>query len=599
MSEPSDIRAQAETWLTAFDSALGARRIEGVTSLFDADCFWRDLVAFTWNVKTLEGRDEIAAMLRANLDATRPSAWRIEGDPVKADGVLQAWIRFETKHARGRGVLRLKGDRAWTLLTTLDELKGFEERKAGKRAKGIAHGVYKRDKTWSEAKRAEEAALGAEKQPYCVIIGGGQGGIALGARLKQLDVPTIILEKNERAGDSWRNRYRSLVLHDPVWYDHLPYIPFPDNWPVFAPKDKIGDWLEMYAKVMELNYWASTECLRAAYDERAEEWTIDVRREGRPLRLKSKQLVFATGAYGPPREVPLHGIEAFEGECYHSSQYSTGEPYEGKSCIVVGANSSGHDIAADLCEYGAKVTMLQRSPTTVVRSDSLMELGFAPLYSEEAVRAGIDTNTADLIFAATPFRVMPRQQIPIYQEIRKRDAAFYKRLAKSGFRVDFGEDESGLAMKAWRTGSGYYIDVGASDLIASGAIAIRSGVEIQRVNARSVELTDGAELPADLIVMATGFQSMNRALAPIISEEVADKVGKCWGLGSGVAGDPGPWEGEPRNMWRPTQQQGLWFHGGNLHLSRHFSQFLALQLKARMEGLDTPVYGLQPVHHKS
>ena len=267
------------------------------------------------------------------------------------------------------------------------------------------------------------------------------------------------------------------------------------------------------------------------------------------------------------------------------------------SCIVVGANSSAHDIAADLWEYGAKVTMLQRSPTTVVRSETLMELGFEPLYSENALKAGITTDKADLIFAATPFRIMHRGQIPIYEEVRRRDAAFYAKLAKSGFKVDFGEDESGLMMKAMRTGSGYYIDVGASDLIAKGDIAVRSGIEIRRVKERSVELTDGSELPADLIVMATGFQSMNRTVAPIISEEVADKVGKCWGLGSGVPNDPGPWEGEPRNMWKPTQQPGLWFHGGNLHLSRHFSLVLALQIKARMEGLPTPVYGLQPVHH--
>lgn len=92
-------------------------------------------------------------------------------------------------------------------------------------------------------------------------------------------------------------------------------------------------------------------------------------------------------------------------------------------------------------------------------------------------------------------------------------------------------------------------------------------------------------------------QSMNRAVAPIISEDVADTVGKCWRLGSGVAGDPGPWEGEPRNMWKPTQQPGLWFHGGNLHLSRHYSLVLALQIKARMEGLPTLVYGLQKSHH--
>ena len=588
---------EARAWLAAFSSALAARDIGGAAALFGDECFWRDLAAFTWNVKTLEGRDDIAAMLDAQLGMIGPTSWRIEGEPIPSEGVLETWISFETKIARGRGVLRLRNGRAWTLLTAIEELKGFEERKGRSRPLGVVHGVYRRDKNWLERKKAEEEALGNETQPYCVIIGGGQGGIALAARLKQLDVPTIILEKNARAGNSWRNRYRSLVLHDPVWYDHLPYIPFPENWPVFAPKDKIGDWLEMYAKVMELNYWGSSECVRASYDGKKEEWTVDVLREGKRATLKPKQLVFATGAYGPPNVVPLPGIETFAGEHYHSSRYATGKPYAGKNCIVVGANSSAHDIAADLWEYGAKVTMLQRSPTTVVRSETLMELGFEPLYSENAIKAGITTDKADLIFAATPFRIMHRSQIPIYQEVRRRDAAFYAKLAKSGFQVDFGDDESGLMMKAMRTGSGYYIDVGASDLIARGDIAVRSGIEIRRVKEHSVELTDGSELPADLIVMATGFQSMNRAVAPIISEEVADKVGKCWGLGSGVPNDPGPWEGEPRNMWKPTQQPGLWFHGGNLHLSRHFSLVLGLQIKARMEGLPTPVYGLQPVHH--
>jgi putative flavoprotein involved in K+ transport len=282
---------------------------------------------------------------------------------------------------------------------------------------------------------------------------------------------------------------------------------------------------------MELNYWVSSECVHAEYAEEKSEWVVDVVRYGARTTLRPKQLVFATGAYGPPNVISLPGVETFQGRHCHSSDYETGEPYAGKASIVVGSNSSAHDIAADLWDYGAKVTMLQRSPTTVVRSETLMELGFEPLYSESALRAGITTDKADLIFAATPFRIMHRGQIPIYGEIRRRDAPFYARLAKSGFKSDFGEDESGLMMKALRTGSGYYIDVGASDLIARGDVAIRSGVEIRCVKECSVELTDGSELPADLIVMATGFQSMNRSLVPIISEEVANKVGKCWGLG--------------------------------------------------------------------
>jgi putative flavoprotein involved in K+ transport len=228
-----------------------------------------------------------------------------------------------------------------------------------------------------------------------------------------------------------------------------------------------------------------------------------------------------------------------------------------------------------------------------------MEVAFEPLYSERALAAGITTDIADLIFAATPFALMPRGQVPLYEEIRRRDAAFYARLAKSGFRVDFGPDDSGLMMKAFRTGSGYYIDVGCSELIARGDIAVRGGVEISAIKEGSLVLSDGSEIPADLVVCATGFLSMNLTVARVVSQAVADKVGKCWGLGSGAPGDPGPWEGEPRNMWKPTQQEGLWFHGGNLHLSRHYSLLLALQIKARMEGIPTPVHGLQQVHHLS
>jgi len=83
---------------------------------------------------------------------------------------------------------------------------------------------------------------------------------------------------------------------------------------------------------------------------------------------------------------------------------------------------------------------------------------------------------------------------------------------------------------------------------------------------------------------------MNEWARELISPEVADKVGPVWGLGSDTKGDPGPWAGELRNMWKPTQQENLWFHGGNLMQSRHYSLYLALQLKARFEGFATPVY---------
>jgi putative flavoprotein involved in K+ transport len=603
--QPVGISAPAtavKEWLADFERALVARDVDAAVGLFVADCYWRDLVTFTWNIVTVEGHEGIRAMLGQTLDHVRPSGFAIEdelGEPAEAGGVTESWIQFETSAGRGLGQLRLRDGKAWTLLTTLNELKGYEEPKSDRRPRGTEHGAVPNRETWLEQRRREAEELGHVTQPYALIVGGGQGGIALGARLRQLGVPTIIVDRNPRPGDAWRKRYKSLCLHDPVWYDHLPYIDFPKSWPVFSPKDKIADWLEMYAKVMELNYWGSTECKRATYDEAAKEWTVVVERDGVEMTLRPKQLVLATGMSGKPNLPKFEGMDAFKGEQHHSSKHPGPDAYRGKRVVVIGSNNSAHDICAALWEVGADVTMVQRSSTHIARSDSLMEMALGGLYSEAAVASGMTTQKADLTFASLPYRILHEFQIPVYNAIREHDADFYARLEKAGFMLDYGDDDSGLFMKYLRRGSGYYIDVGASELVANGSIKLEPGVDVARLTEDAVVLSNGKTLPADLVVYATGYGSMNGWAADLISPEVAAKVGKVWGLGSNTTKDPGPWEGELRNMWKPTQQEALWFHGGNLHQSRHYSLYLALQLKARMEGIPTPVYGLQEVHHLS
>ena len=279
----STARTVVTSWLSDFENALTAGDIDAASGLFDDDSYWRDLIAFTWNITTVEGPAGVRDLLSSTLSRVQPSGFAVAddlGEPTQDGGVADSWIQFETAIGRGVGHLRLKDGKAWTLLTTMFELKGHEEPKGERRPKGAEHGANPDRQTWLERQQAEAEQLGHTVQPYTVIIGGGQGGIALGARLRQLGVPTIIIDRNPRPGDAWRNRYKSLCLHDPVWYDHLPYIDFPKNWPVFAPKDKIGDWLEMYAKVMELNYWGSTECKNATYDEDTGEWTVVVERDG-------------------------------------------------------------------------------------------------------------------------------------------------------------------------------------------------------------------------------------------------------------------------------------------------------------------------------
>ena len=590
---------RTDAWLAAFEDALTARDVDRAAGMFAATSFWRDLIAFTWNITTVEGPDGVRDLLATTLEGTDPRGFRTTEEPTEADGTTTAWIEFETAVGRGRGLLRLQeGTKAFTLLTTLYELEGHEEPLRERRPMGAEHGANRERTTWRERREQEEAELGYTTQPYVLVVGGGQGGIALGARLRQLGVPALVIDKHARPGDQWRSRYKSLCLHDPVWYDHLPYLKFPENWPVFSPKDKVADWLESYVTVMEVLYWGGTVARSASYDEQAGEWTVEVERDGQPLTLRPKQLVLATGMSGKPNVPRLPGQDVFRGEQHHSSAHPGPDEYKGKRVVVVGSNNSAFDICGALWEIGADVTMVQRTSTHIVKSDSLMEIGLGDLYSERALAAGVTTEKADLTFASIPYRIMHEFQIPLYEQMKERDADFYRRMADAGFWLDWGDDGSGLFMKYLRRGSGYYIDVGAAELVADGEVKLAHG-QVDHLTEDAVVLEDGTELPADLVVYATGYGSMNGWAADLISQEVADTVGKVWGLGSDTTKDPSPWEGEQRNMWKPTQQQALWFHGGNLHQSRHYSLYLALQLKARYEGIPTPVYRLQEVHHTS
>jgi len=587
--------------LSTLNRALANGNLDSALELFTEDCYWRDLVVFTWNITTVEGKAAIRNMLEARLHGVKPRDWTVDDNEpaTHADGVTESFIEFDTAHAHGYGYIRLKDGLVWTLTTVMHDLKGFEEPMGYSRPFGAKHEEHQGEPTWAEERETELAELGVTFQPHTLIIGGGQGGIALGARLRQHGVPALIVEKNERPGDSWRNRYKSLCLHDPVWYDHMPYMKFPNTWPVFSPKDKLGDWLEMYAKVMELNFWGSTEAKRASFDDATQTGTVIVEREGQDVTLYPKQLVLATGMSAKPSVPTIAGQDVFAGLQQHSSEHAGPDGLENKKVAVIGSNNSAHDICAALAEHDVDVTMIQRSSTHISKSGSLMKHALGPLYSEQAVADGITTEKADLINASIPYALAADFQKPAFDAIREEDAKFYRQLEDAGFMLDFGPDDSGLFMKYLRRASGYYIDVGASQLIIDGKIKLESGSEVEKLTEDGVILEDGREVSADVVIYATGYGSMNGWAADLISQDVADKVGKVWGLGSHTPKDPGPWEGEQRNMWKPTQQDGLWFHGGNLAQSRYYSHFLALQLKARMEGVSTPVYGLQETHHLS
>lgn len=584
--------------LHALDEALKAGDVDAALELFDDDCYWRDMVSFTWNLLTLQGKQEIRDMLMECLDDVRPTAWTVEPwpEPYGEKGSSEGFFVFETAQVHGGGYLRLRNGRIWTILTTAQQLAGFEEPAwNGQRPYGLVRGEEIGQPTWTERREAESERIGVSEQPYVLIVGGGHSGIILGARLKRLGVPALIVESNPRPGDNWRKRYKTLQLHNPVWENHLPYLPFPDDWPVYMNKDKFADWLEAYTTLMELDYWGSTRAVSADYDEECGTWTVVVDRDGQQVELRPQHLVMCTGSHARPVLPAVPGRGVFTGVQEHSSEHAGPDDFEGKRVVVVGSGTSAHDIAAAMASRGVDVTMIQRSPTYVVRPESFNRHVIGGIYSQEAVERGVTAERGDMIGASVPYRLFFEVQKQAVDQIREDDAQYYDRLEKSGYLLDFGPDGAGLFARALTGVNNYYIDVGAIGMFLDGRLKIESGSGLSHLTEDAVVLQNGKEIPADAIVYATGYTSMRGQVAELISEDVAQRLGDISGIGSGTPKDHGPWEGEIRNMWKPVTQEGLWFHGALIAHARGFSRYLALQLKARMEGLSTPVYRLDPV----
>ncbi len=582
-------QSKLANWLERFEGALNDPAAADWSALFVEDCFWRDFVAVSWNIVTAEGLDAVADMGKAQGPAIGAHRFTPDDPSLPMTDETQGWFTFETKTARCRGHVSFAedgtGPKAKVLLTAMLELIGFEEPGGERRPLGIEHKAAKGRTFWPDHRAEEERTLGHTVQPYCLIVGGGQNGLQLAARLKRLNVPTLVIDALPNVGDCWRVRYKSLYLHDAIFMDHFPYMPFPDHWPLYTPTGKMGDWLEIYAKVMELNVWTSTVCTGASYDETSGEWEVTVVKNGQEITLRPQQFVLATGLSGAKNMPKIKGEERFKGLRCHSSDFPGGKSMAGKKCVVIGANNSAHDICTDMWEADGDVTMIQRSPTIIVRAETMRGFAKQLPYADPA----IPSEFGDLMLAATPFRMRYEGETAMTEALKEIDADFYARLEASGFELSHGEDGTGFLMAYNRRAAGYYIDVGGSELIASGEVKVVHG-DIAEITEDGVRMEDGTFVPADIIVYATGYRPMNEFVGKLISPEVEDKVGMCWGLGSDTEGDPGPWEGELRNMWKPTAQEGLWFQGGNLMQSRFHSLHLALQIKARQEGLDTPVY---------
>ena len=574
--------ADAQRWLETFQTALQAKDMAAAADLFLADGLWRDVLAFTWTIRTMSGRPAIESTLRETLARTDPKNFHLPAHRTPPRWVtragtetIEALFEFETAFGPGAGVVRLVPDpqmssrlRAWTIVTTLEELRGHEE-KFKKRAAEAGDGI--RDfgaANWSD--RLARARTYADHDPAVIVVGGGQAGLSIAARLHQLGIDTLIVDRHARIGDNWRTRYHSLTLHNEVYVNHLPYLPFPPTFPVYIPKDKLANWFEFYVEAMELNFWTSTELVAGTYDDKRREWRVTLRRaDGSERTMRPRHLIFATGVSSIPYTPDLPGLDSFAGTKVHSGDFKNAAQWKGRKALVLGSGTSGHDVAQELHAHGADVTIIQRSKTYVV---SLKEAqSVYAIYSE-----GIPFEDCDLLATSFPYPVLQRSYQISTAKGREVDKALREGLEKCGFRLHFGEDETGFQMMYLRRGGGYYFNVGCSDLIMSGAVHLLQYADIETFVAEGARLRDGRVVPAELLVLATGYKNQQETVRLYLGGAIADRIGPVWGFDDG---------GELRNMWRQTAQPGLWFTAGSLAQCRIFSRYLALQIKALELGL--------------
>ena len=573
-----DITNQIDEWLINFNQAISSKAnketaIELLDQLFLDDCHWRDLLALTWKIQTLSGKKHVINKIYDSALNVQAKGFLVDKNRVqprevtRADKiVIEVILTFENKFGKCEGIVRLYNDtqddrklKAWSLLTALNELNTEET----KHKNLYEHNI--KGPNWLDLRNEDK--LYKDRDPEVIIVGCGQAGLSIASRLKQQNIDTLVIDKHERVGDNWRKRYHSLKLHNQVHVNHLPYMPFPPTWPTYLPKDKLAGWFEYYAESMELNVWTSTTFLDAQYDENKKKWNAKIKLSDGSIKLmRPKHIVMAIGVSSIPNRVKILGIDNFQGELMHSSDYMNGKDYKGKNVVVFGTGTSAHDVAQDLYVHGANVKIIQRSPSMVVNVEPSAQLPYQ-LYSE-----GLSTDDCDLITIASPLAVLKKTHQMLTEKTSKIDKPLLDKLKNIGFKLDYGQDNTGWQFKYLTRGGGYYFNVGASDLIADGKIKVIQFSDILDFTNSGIKMKSDDEFQIDLMITATGYKGQEYVVENLFGKSVSDKIGPIWGFDEDTQ--------ELRNMWMQTKQPGLWFHAGSLAQCRIFSKFLALQIKA-------------------
>lgn len=575
-----------EGWLSCLRDNMAAKDESAIALLFQEDAVARDLLALSWDFRNGVNRDEVASLLACTVNLPLAElAIRTGNVPLLAEEAsgpsVEAFLTFRNEVGRGNGYVKLAQEddgewRASAFSLVLDELHNLPKLHRKNRPVGRSKSPQIGRKQW-----IEQFDAGFEKsEPSVVIIGAGHNGMMLAVRLQTMGISVLLIEKNEQVGDNWRNRYSSLALHTPLQSDSLPYLPFPETWTEFTPKDKLGDFLESYSKIMDLRVWTGSTAENMSYDEDSQSWSVDVVRADGSLRtLKPRHLVIAPGLLSKPSRPHFPGEELFKGTVIHTADYTGPTAWHGKKALVIGTGVSGHDIAQDLAEHGVDVTMVQRSETVVLSTSS-----FHQVMHSNHISGVYSIDDADLVNSATPFGELPRYGAAQLAQANRLDEELLTGLREAGFRLGSGPDGTGvLGLIFGKNSTGYYYNAGASELIIDGTITLEHG-DMTGFTETGIILNDGEKLlDADLVICATGYLGPDAVVEQLLGADVARRLGSFFDVGE---------DREYGRLWRDSGIDHFWFMIAlGIGDGRFYSNLLALQIAAEITGVTPEIEG--------
>jgi cation diffusion facilitator CzcD-associated flavoprotein CzcO len=573
------IGSLCEGWMGDLESALRNSDMAALADLFLVDSYWRDLAALTWDVRQYWGRDEVVSRLLEYAKVAEPSGFQVASNrtrPRMLDDRTTADFFFTFDTATGTGsalVIAVVDDearwglRARLIATTLTSLKSHPVDPRTRRG----YEPIRSGETWIQY-RTRVNDLGV-RDPDVLVLGGGQSGVIMGARLDRLGVSYVVVDKHAKPGDGWRGRYSSLALHTPTYVNDMPYVRQPETFPGFLSKDQWGNYVDAYAEMMNINWWGETEFVSGAFDEDAQVWTVELRlADGRTRTMRPRHIVTALGYTGTEPSIPdLPGIADFGGDVLHSSKFNTGADYRGQRVMVIGSATSGHDISLDLADNDATVFMGQRGPACVVPIDEAENFNVDYLNPAFTVEEIDQRRNSGFVYPL----MLKKAQVET-ERTEREYAEMFDGLRKAGMTLTIGEEKAGWIYRLHKTFSGYYLDVGASQAIIDGRIKMIQMADVDRFVSSGVRLNDGQVIELDTVVTATGYRNVQTTIARLFGQDIAERVGPIGGIAD---------DGEHRNMARPTRQPHLWMLFGGIMDARKMSEVLALQIVAQLDGV--------------